>query len=78
MAHSAARTIIAPRLKVWDYFAIRLIVPMLAYLPLSLSYTLVNLAFHLPFGGKWVLSLYLFQTRLSRHNTGIHPLEGSS
>ncbi|KAI0347315.1 hypothetical protein BDW22DRAFT_1322516 [Trametopsis cervina] len=53
MAHSAARTIIAPRLKLSDYLALRLIVPTLAYLPLSLSYTLVSVAFGLPFGGKY-------------------------
>ncbi|KAI0752228.1 hypothetical protein BC629DRAFT_1555353 [Irpex lacteus] len=52
MAHSAARTIIAPRLKLYDYLILRLVVPIMAYLPLSLSYTLVSLAFGLPFGGS--------------------------
>ncbi len=54
MAHSAARTIIAPRLKLYDYLILRLVVPIMAYLRLSLNYTLVSLLFGLPFGGKYV------------------------
>ncbi|KAI0699407.1 hypothetical protein BC835DRAFT_1412597 [Cytidiella melzeri] len=53
MAHSAARTIIAPRLNLYDYLALRIMVPTIAYIPLSLNYTLVSVAFKLPFNGKY-------------------------
>lgn len=72
MAHSAARTIIAPRLKLYDYLILRLVVPIMAYLPLSLSYTLVSLAFGLPFGGKYVsLSLAPRNTNWTRLLTDV-------
>ncbi|EKM59708.1 uncharacterized protein PHACADRAFT_181681 [Phanerochaete carnosa HHB-10118-sp] len=56
MAHAAARAIIAPRLRLSSYFFLRLAVPFAAYLPLSFSYTLVSLAFGLPFDGKYSLA----------------------
>ncbi|KAI0092825.1 hypothetical protein BDY19DRAFT_990504 [Irpex rosettiformis] len=64
MAHSAARTIIAPRLKFYHYLILRLVVPILAYLPLSLNYTLISLAFGLPFGGKYSPAGGFFMTFL--------------
>ena len=32
----------------------RIVVPLIAYIPLSMSYALINLAFDLPFGAKCV------------------------
>ncbi|KAI0759545.1 hypothetical protein BD413DRAFT_273447 [Trametes elegans] len=55
MANSTARTIVSPHMSFLPYLALRLAVPLLAYLPLSLSYTLVNLAFKLPLGTKFGL-----------------------
>ena len=54
MAHAAARVILAPRLRLSHYLSLRLAVPFIAYFPLSVSYTLVSLAFGLPFGGRCV------------------------
>lgn len=54
MAHAAARVIIAPRLRLSSYLCLRLAVPFIAYLPLSMSYTLVSVAFGLPFNGRSV------------------------
>lgn len=56
MAHAAARAVIAPRLKLSSYLCLRLLIPFAAYLPLSLSYTLISLAFGLPFDGKYSLA----------------------
>ncbi|KAH8105297.1 hypothetical protein BXZ70DRAFT_515852 [Cristinia sonorae] len=53
MAHNHARIAIAPRLDLWSYCGVRIAVPLIMYLPLSLSFTLISLAFHLPFGGKY-------------------------
>ena len=78
MAHSAARTVIAPRLKLFSYLFLRLAVPFIAYVPLSLSYTLVSVAFGLPFGGKCVYLLRVrnFPARL-RYDTDIPMHKGS-
>ena len=54
MAHAAARVIIAPRLRLSSYLALRLAVPFIAFLPLSMSYTLISVAFGLPFNGRCV------------------------
>ncbi|KIP12864.1 hypothetical protein PHLGIDRAFT_97603 [Phlebiopsis gigantea 11061_1 CR5-6] len=53
MAHAAARVILAPRLRLSSYLCLRLVVPFIAYIPLSMSYTLVSLAFGLPFDGRF-------------------------
>ncbi|PSR81279.1 hypothetical protein PHLCEN_2v6439 [Hermanssonia centrifuga] len=52
MAHSAARAVIAPRLRFSSYLVLRILIPLIAYIPISMSYTLVNVAFSLPLGGK--------------------------
>ena len=58
MAHAAARAIIAPRLRLSSYLVLRVAVPFMTYLPLSLSYTLVNVAFDMPFDAKSVPRSY--------------------
>ena len=55
MANSTARALVEPRMRFLPYIALRLIVPVLAYFPLSMSYALVNLAFKLPLGTKCVV-----------------------
>ncbi|EJD00605.1 uncharacterized protein FOMMEDRAFT_159353 [Fomitiporia mediterranea MF3/22] len=50
MAHSAARAKVEQWLTFPSYLTLRIIVPLILYIPLSLSYALVNLAFRLPFG----------------------------
>ncbi|KZS88478.1 hypothetical protein SISNIDRAFT_552553 [Sistotremastrum niveocremeum HHB9708] len=54
MANDAARAHISPYLKLSSYLILRIAVPLLAYIPLSLSYAMINLPFHLPFGTKYV------------------------
>ncbi|KZT34384.1 hypothetical protein SISSUDRAFT_1052885 [Sistotremastrum suecicum HHB10207 ss-3] len=53
MANDAARAHISPYLKLSSYLILRIAVPLLAYIPLSLSYAMINLPFHLPFGTKF-------------------------
>lgn len=53
MAHDAARGVIAPFLNFKSYAKLRLIVPLIAYIPLSFSYALVNLPFKVTFGEKY-------------------------
>ena len=52
MAHSTARTFIEPFLTFRSYIRVRILVPLVVYLPLSLSYAMVSLPFKLPFGAK--------------------------
>lgn len=52
MANSTARAIVSPHMAFMPYLGLRLAVPFIAYLPLSMSYALVNLAFKLPLGTK--------------------------
>ncbi|KAI0707430.1 hypothetical protein C8T65DRAFT_650942 [Cerioporus squamosus] len=53
MANSTARALVAPHMRFLPYIALRIIVPLVAYFPLSVSYALVNLAFKLPLGTKF-------------------------
>ncbi|EIW77627.1 hypothetical protein CONPUDRAFT_128595, partial [Coniophora puteana RWD-64-598 SS2] len=53
MANATARAHIAPRLKFRSYTVLRLVVPTAAYVPLALTYSLVSLAFGLPFDAKY-------------------------
>lgn len=53
MAHSAARTLVEPYLSFAHYLALRIIVPLTLYLPLSFFYALVSLPFKLPFSAKY-------------------------
>ncbi|RPD68703.1 hypothetical protein L226DRAFT_540433 [Lentinus tigrinus ALCF2SS1-7] len=53
MANSTARALVAPHMRFLPYIALRIIVPIVAYFPLSMSYALVNLAFKLPLGTKF-------------------------
>ncbi|KAG9019841.1 hypothetical protein FRB90_003430 [Tulasnella sp. 427] len=53
MAHDAARGVISPFLTFGSYAKIRLIVPMIAYIPLSLSYAMISLPFKVTFGAKY-------------------------
>ncbi|KAI0357269.1 hypothetical protein OH77DRAFT_1399501 [Trametes cingulata] len=55
MANSTARAIVSPHMSFLPYLALRLAVPLITYLPLSMSYALVNLAFKLPLGTKFGL-----------------------
>ncbi|KAI0641589.1 hypothetical protein C8Q79DRAFT_918920 [Trametes meyenii] len=55
MANSTARAILNPHMPFLPYMVLRLTVPFIAYLPLSMSYALVNLAFKLPLGTKFGL-----------------------
>lgn len=77
MAHSAARTIIAPRLKLFPYLTLRLVVPFIAYVPLSLSYALVSVAFGLPYGGKYVLPTRFELPERLPHQSDIPTVKGS-
>ncbi|KLO05693.1 hypothetical protein SCHPADRAFT_716122 [Schizopora paradoxa] len=52
MAHSTARDLVSPYLSFSSYLSLRLGVPILVYVPLSVNYALVSIAFNLPFGGS--------------------------
>ncbi|TFY62802.1 hypothetical protein EVJ58_g3646 [Rhodofomes roseus] len=53
MANSALRPIVARHLTLPWYVALRVCAPLLAYVPLSLSFAVVSLPFHVPFDGKY-------------------------
>ena len=53
MANATARALVQHYLRFPSYLSLRLVIPLLMYLPLSFSYALVNLAFSLPFGAKY-------------------------
>jgi len=53
MANATARSLVQRHLRFSSYLKLRIIVPLVIYFPLSLSYVLVNLAFHLPFGARY-------------------------
>jgi hypothetical protein len=54
MANATARSLVQRHLRFSSYLKLRIIVPLVIYFPLSLSYVLVNLAFNLPFGARSV------------------------
>ncbi|KIO25240.1 hypothetical protein M407DRAFT_75982, partial [Tulasnella calospora MUT 4182] len=53
MAHDFARGIISPFLRFDSYARIRVFVPLVAYIPLSISYAMVNLPFKITFDAKY-------------------------
>ncbi|KAF8320210.1 uncharacterized protein EI90DRAFT_3020557 [Cantharellus anzutake] len=53
MAGYAARQAIEPYLKIKELLILRIAVPTLCYIPLSLAYSMVSLAFKVPFGAKY-------------------------
>ncbi|KAF7981526.1 hypothetical protein HWV62_33103 [Athelia sp. TMB] len=52
-AHLTARTLICKQLRFSSYLTLRLATPLILYLPLSMSLSLVSLAFDLPFGARY-------------------------
>jgi hypothetical protein len=53
MSGAGAREVIAPYLKTSSYIKLRIIVPILLYIPVSLIYAMISLPFKLPFGAKY-------------------------
>ncbi|KAF8322825.1 uncharacterized protein EI90DRAFT_2936677 [Cantharellus anzutake] len=53
MAGYAARQAIEPYLKIKELLILRIAVPTLCYIPLSLAYSMVSLTFKVPFGAKY-------------------------
>ncbi|KIM31251.1 hypothetical protein M408DRAFT_327517 [Serendipita vermifera MAFF 305830] len=53
MFGAGAREVIAPYLKMSTYLKLRLIVPLILYVPISLIYSMISLPFNLPFGAKY-------------------------
>ncbi|KAH9938891.1 uncharacterized protein BXZ73DRAFT_44386 [Epithele typhae] len=53
MANSTCRALVEPYMAFRPYIRLRLVIPLLAYFPLSLSFALMNLAFGLPLGTKF-------------------------
>ncbi|THG94903.1 hypothetical protein EW145_g8054 [Phellinidium pouzarii] len=53
MAHATARDFVRRYLIFSSYVAIRIVTPLILYLPLSLCYSMVSLAFKLPFGTRY-------------------------
>ncbi|KZP01531.1 hypothetical protein CALVIDRAFT_543632 [Calocera viscosa TUFC12733] len=51
--HAQARMILAPHLRTRSYILLRVVAPLLSYLPLSLAFSMISLPFKLPFDGKY-------------------------
>ncbi|KDQ16744.1 hypothetical protein BOTBODRAFT_144484 [Botryobasidium botryosum FD-172 SS1] len=67
MANFGLRAQIAPYLTMRSYLLLRCVVPIIAYIPVSFSYTMIDLPFHIPFaskysyaGGYFVLWIYMW------------------
>ena len=65
MANATARASIQPYLTLFSYLKLRILYPLVAYLPLSLSYAMISLPFRLPFGAKCVSSLLSYNSNSS-------------
>ncbi|KAG8994623.1 hypothetical protein FRB94_012637 [Tulasnella sp. JGI-2019a] len=53
IAHDGARRMIHPYLRYRSYIGLRLVAPMLLYIPVSFSYAMISLPFHATFGDKY-------------------------
>ncbi|KAG8782983.1 hypothetical protein FRC12_020254 [Ceratobasidium sp. 428] len=75
MSNDAARGILGPFLRLRSYLALRLIVPLVLYLPLSLAFAMISLPFHAPFGAKYTYGggffLYFFYTYIGMAALGL-------
>lgn len=57
MSGFMARAALEPYLTTAELLRLRLFSPLLLYLPVSLSYSMISLCFQVPFGAKYVSSL---------------------
>ncbi|KZT59417.1 hypothetical protein CALCODRAFT_421078, partial [Calocera cornea HHB12733] len=73
--HAAARMIVAPHLRTSSYLRLRMIAPLIFYLPLSLAFSMISLPFKLPFDGKYTYAggffLYWFFCYLAMSALGL-------
>lgn len=53
MANSALRPLLSPHLTLRSYVFLRIFIPLLAYIPLSFSFAMISLPFHVPFNTKY-------------------------
>lgn len=53
MTNFPARQMIAKYLTLRSYLTMRVVVPLVLYIPLSFSFAMISLPFHLPFGAKY-------------------------
>ncbi|EJU03718.1 hypothetical protein DACRYDRAFT_77446 [Dacryopinax primogenitus] len=51
--HAQARMLISPHLRTRSYLILRIVAPLISYLPLSLAFSMISLPFKLPFDGKY-------------------------
>lgn len=54
LAHDGARPYVQEYMRLRSYLALRLITPLLVYIPVSFSYAMLSLAFRETFGAKYV------------------------
>lgn len=52
IAHDGARRVIHPYLRFKSYVGLRIVAPLIIYIPVSFSYAMVSLPFHVTFGDK--------------------------
>jgi hypothetical protein len=75
MSNDAARGILGPFLRLRSYLWLRLLVPLGLYFPLSLSFAMISLPFHAPFGAKYTYAggffLYFVYTYLGMAALGL-------
>ncbi|KAG8874409.1 hypothetical protein FRB97_005917 [Tulasnella sp. 331] len=53
IAHDGARRVIHPYLRFRSYIGLRIIAPLIIYIPISFSYAMISLPFHVTFGDKY-------------------------
>ncbi|KAF8597403.1 hypothetical protein BDV93DRAFT_527436 [Ceratobasidium sp. AG-I] len=75
MSNDAARGIFGPFLRLRSYLWLRILVPLALYFPLSLSFAMISLPFHAPFGAKYSYAggffLYFFYTYIGMAALGL-------
>ncbi|QRV85261.1 nitrosoguanidine resistance protein SNG1 [Ceratobasidium sp. AG-Ba] len=75
MSNDAARGVLGPFLKLRSYLWLRVLVPLVLYIPLSLAFAMISLPFHAPFGAKYSYAggffLYFFFTYIGMAALGL-------
>ncbi|KAF8602433.1 hypothetical protein BDV93DRAFT_524025 [Ceratobasidium sp. AG-I] len=75
LTNDFARGILGPFLRLRSYLQLRILVPLALYFPLSLSFVMISLPFHAPFGAKYTYAggffLYFAYTYMSISALGL-------
>ncbi|KAG8854906.1 hypothetical protein FRB96_007306 [Tulasnella sp. 330] len=60
VAHDGARRVIHPYLRFRAYIGLRIIAPLIIYIPVSFNYAMISLPFHVTFGANYAGGFFIF------------------